>query len=340
MAILLERPQRSSRPAPVPARTGLAGRLRLTHVWPCLAVVAAALGSALQPLEPIDYWWGVRLGDLIRSLGTIPTDDPLVYTPIRGPIVDGQWLAKVLLSWLHETGGVELSLAVRSFVAIAAALLLVRASRAAGAGPRAAAVVAGFAVVLFVPGLAVRPQLFAVLPFLVVWQAAMRPPRTVVGFAGVFLAIVLWANVHGSFVLVGPLLAAGLLDALLARRRDGDASQVRRWAALAIVCVLAPLVNPYGPGLASYVADTILVNGGGTSAGVLGVEWGPPTIRTVYGGVFFGSVLLVSACWRRGSGHGPPRRCCCSASACSPFVDSHSLWWSLVLTPYVARGVR
>jgi hypothetical protein len=295
MATLLERHQPASQPVLGADRASTSAWLRLSHIWACLAVVAAALGSALQPLEPIDYWWGVRLGDIIRTLGTIPIDDPLTYTPIRGPIVDGQWLAKVLLSWLHQVGGVELALVLRSAVAIAAALLLVRASRAAGAGERASAVVAGFAVVLFVPGLAVRPQLFAVLPFLIVWQAALRPPRSVFGLASVALVVVFWANVHGSFILLYPLLAGGLLDALIARRLDGDTGQLRRWAILAVPCALAPLVNPYGPGLASYVADTILVNGGGTAAGVLGVEWGPPIIQTMYGGAFFGSVLLVIA---------------------------------------------
>src|SRR5262245_54084808 len=140
----------------------------LEHVWLGLAILAAALACALQPLEPIDYWWSVRLGALIRELGAIPAEDVLLYTPVRGPIVDGQWLARIIISALHDLGGVQASLTLRTAVAIAAALLLVRACRDAGVGPRLAALVAGLSVVLFVPGLAVRPQLLAVLPFLVV----------------------------------------------------------------------------------------------------------------------------------------------------------------------------
>ena len=49
----------------------------LEHLWLRLAVLAAALTSALQPLESIDYWWSVRLGSLIRQLGAIPADDPI-----------------------------------------------------------------------------------------------------------------------------------------------------------------------------------------------------------------------------------------------------------------------
>src|SRR4051812_46120569 len=184
---------------------GSAARLwvpALRHVWLGLAVVAAALGCAVDPVDPIDYWWSVRLGELIRHLGTIPTDDSLVYTAIRGPILDGQWLARVVLSALHDAGGVELSLALRTPIAIAVALLLARMCRTAGVGPRMAAVVAGLSVILFVPGLAVRPQLFAVLPFLVVWRAAMQPPRSAIGIGLTAAAVVFWANVHGSFILI------------------------------------------------------------------------------------------------------------------------------------------
>jgi hypothetical protein len=150
----------------------------LEHLWLGLAVLAAALTCALQPLESIDYWWSVRLGSLIRQLGAIPADDPIFYTPIQTPIIDGQWLARVILSFLHDVGGVQLSLALRTVVAVIAALLLTRACRRAGVGPRLAPVVATFAIILFVPGLAIRPQLLAVVAHPVRWrQSGWSPPR-------------------------------------------------------------------------------------------------------------------------------------------------------------------
>ena len=193
---------------------GRAGRTwmpALSHVWLGLAVLAAALGCALQPLEPIDYWWSVRLGTLIRQLGALPADDPLVYTPVREALVDGQWLARVILSSLHDLGGIELSLALRTVVAVGAALLIALSCRLAGAGPRLAALGAGLSVILFVPGLAVRPQLLAILPFLIVAQAAQWPPRSVLAVPGIVGVVAFWANVHGSFILIYPLLGVGVL---------------------------------------------------------------------------------------------------------------------------------
>jgi hypothetical protein len=316
------------------------GAPTLEHVWLGLTILAAALACALQPLEPIDYWWSVRLGALIRELGVIPADDVLLYTPVRGAIVDGQWLARVILSALHDLGGVELSLALRSVVAIAAAILLARACRVAGAGPRLSALVAGLSVVLFVPGLAIRPQLLAVLPFLVVWCAALNPPRSILGMAAVAATVAFWANVHGSFILIYPLLAVGLLDAAVERLRTGRAERLRHAGALTFVCSLAPLLNPYGFGLAAYVGDTILFNGGGTSIGVLGVEWGAPLIRTAYGGLFYGSVmlviLLVGAGRRPRLGEG---LLLFGFGLLAVSSIRHILWWSLILAPFVARGL-
>lgn len=315
-------------------------RPTLETLWLGLAVVAAALGCALQPMEPIDYWWSVRLGGLIRQLGAIPLDDPLVYTPVRPALVDGQWLARVILSTLHDLGGVELSLSLRTVVAVGAALLLAKLCKRAGAGPRVAAVVSGLSVILFVPGLAVRPQLLAVIPFLLVAMAAARPPRSWWGVAGVGLAVVFWANVHGSFVLAYPLLGVSVLASAVEwlRTRDRDAL---RWAAiLALICGVAPLLNPNGFGLVSYVSDTVLFNGGGMSVGILGVEWGAPAIRTPYGALFHGSVVLVIGL---------------IAAGCRPRLGEgllllgfgllavssvrHILWWSLIVAPFIARSL-
>lgn len=326
---------------PIAARS--AGRLlapTLEHVWLGLAIVAAALACALQPLEPIDYWWSVRLGALIRELGAIPAEDVLLYTPVRGPIVDGQWLARVILSALHDLGGVQASLALRTVVAIAAALLLVRACRDAGVGPRLSALVAGLSVVLFVPGLAVRPQLLAVLPFLVVWRAALRPPRSFVGVALVAATVAFWANLHGSFVLIYPLLGVGLLSAIVERARTGQSDRLRQAAVLTAICAVAPLLNPYGFGLASYVGDTILFNGGGTAVGVLGVEWGAPALRTAYGGLFYGSVVLTIVLL--GAGRRPrlgEGLLLLGFGLLALSSIRHILWWSLVVAPFVARGL-
>ena len=311
----------------------------LEHVWVGIVLVIAALGSGLFPIESIDYWWTVKLGDLIRQNGGLLTAEPLIYTPVRDVPVDGQWLARVLLSLVHETGGVELSLALRSGIAVVAAGLLLRLCRDAGAGVRTSALVVCLAGILYLPGLAVRPQLFAVVPFLVVLRAALTPPTGMVGWLAVVAAVVVWANVHGSFVLLYPILGVGLLDA--ARRWvGGERGQLRPALLLALVCAVAPLANPNGLGLVTYVWDTVLFNGGGTPVGTLAAEWMPPTVRSAYGRAFvvslLGAVLLVGAGRRPRFAEG---LLLVLFGLLALSAVRHILWWSLVVVPFAARAL-
>lgn len=336
----------------------------LQHIWGALALMAAVLGSALFPIESIDYWWTVKLGDLIRRDGALLTSEPLMYTPVRDVAVDGQWLARVIISWLHEVGGLELSLALRTSVALGVAALLLQLCRDAGAGIRTSSAIVCLASILYLPSLAVRPQLLAVVPFLIVLRATLVPPSSLVGVLGVAAVVAVWANVHGSFVLVYPLLAIGVFDALRralgALLRTGEPTSVAQPSAhltsigsssdarvrlfwmlgLAAACACAPLANLYGPGLATYVWDTIVYNGGGTEVGTLAAEWGPPTLKDGYGRALIASML--GAVLLAGSGRRPrfaEGLLLLLFGLLALSAVRHVLWWGLVATPYVARAL-
>jgi hypothetical protein len=99
-------------------------------------------------------------------------------------------------------------------------------------------------------------------------------------------------------------------------------------------------LNPYGFGLASYVGDTILFNSGGAAVGVLGVEWGAPALRSAYGGLFYGSVLLtvllLGAGVRPRLGEG---LLLLGFGLLALSSIRHILWWSLIVTPFLALGL-
>jgi hypothetical protein len=131
-----------------------------------------------------------------------------------------------------------------------------------------------------------------------------------------------------------------LIEAAVERIRTGEGERLRRAVILTLVCSLAPLLNPYGVGLASYVGDTILFNGGGTSIGVLGVEWGAPALRTSYGALFYGSavltILLLAAGQRPRLGEG---LLLLGFGILALSSIRHIMWWSLLLAPFVARSL-
>lgn len=315
-------------------------RVSLAHVWLSAALVVAGLGSGLLPVEPIDYWWTVKLGELIWLDGALPTTERLIYTPVREPIIDGQWLAQLLLFAVHTAGGPELALALRMAVALAISVLLIRFCLTDGATVRATAVSVALAMTLVVPGLAIRPQMFAVLPFVLVARAALAPPPGLIGVLGVALVLVFWTNVHGSFVLAYALFGAGLLDAAWDRVRGRGGDRLRRTLRLVAVCALAPLANPYGPGLVSYVVDAVLFNGFGSTIGVLGVEWGSPELRTPYGGAFYGSIVIMMGLLARG--HRPrvgEALLLLLFGLLTVQAVRNMVWWAIVMAPYLARAL-
>src|SRR5205823_2817104 len=103
--------------------------------------------------------------------------------------------------------------------------------------------------------------------------------------------MVFWVNVHGSFVLGLVLLAAFLAGEVLRRvRTPGDAldwRQLRILGLVALLVLLATLVNPRGLDIVSYVTGTI---GNRVSQAVI-AEWQPPSI--ISGLFFYASILLL-----------------------------------------------
>src|SRR6202040_603087 len=111
------------------------------------------------------------------------------------------------------------------------------------------AVIAALAgVVLVLPHLLARPHVLA-LPLLVAWCGALvaarddsRPPA----WAALPL-MVLWANIHGSFMfglaLVGFAAAEAVLHPASGQSRRQEA---RRWAGFASAAALAALLTPNG----------------------------------------------------------------------------------------------
>jgi hypothetical protein len=270
---------------PEEVRSNASRGLRMAHVWIAIAVVTPLFIAFMTQMSTADLAYQIRAGDIMSRTHAVLRTDIFTFTLPGADWVNQQWGAQLLLGYTYRLGGWNgIVLLYGALTAIAFAFVFL-ACRRRGASTRASALltVAGFWVAR--ENLAMRPQLIAVLLFSVtLWILAGR--RTHPRALWVFPALMLvWVNVHGSFVLVPLLLGLAWLE----DRKDSPAT-AHTILAVCALSLIATLANPFGPGVWVYAA------GIGTNPTIshLVTEWAPPTIREYSGIVFFASALMVA----------------------------------------------
>jgi hypothetical protein len=292
--------------------------LTLDHVWLAAALMLIALRPLLTPIPPNDFWWHVATGRAIVEQGQIPVVDSFSYTRAGMPFYNQGWLAELLMYGLHQLGGIPLIVLVQAAVIVLAYGLLLRLCILRTGQLRLSV---GLLLLLTMPlsfsNWHVRPQSY-VLPLFVGFLTILTEYR-LGGARRLWLMpplMVLWVNMHGSFVLGGALIALTLATEWFKRRvaeRREDLSWANRpvgtpedvlqrpapeqrpplrplllWGA---ATAAAMLVNPRGLEVLGYVRNLV-----GTSAVTsLVTEWAPPTIRDNNGRIFFLFVFLCIA---------------------------------------------
>jgi hypothetical protein len=251
-----------------------------------LIVVASALhflgGRAADP----DLWGHLKYGEQILAQGRVPKVDVFSYTAPGQPFYDHEWLSDAAFAALYRVAGAPGLIGLKVALCTLMLLAMLDAARTIGREigglgslhPLTVAAVLVLALAVIEPGATFRPQLFT-MAFLAVEGALLsRADRRLRGSAARAVGwelcvlpplLLLWANLHGGFVVGVGLLAlfaaviaqravigsaGSARDARLDRRALGTAGAV---ASLALLGALAPLVNPYGLELFSYLGRTL-----------------------------------------------------------------------------------
>jgi hypothetical protein len=267
--------------ATIPAADSPVRSLRLSFDLRQLVVAAACLCVfgvvAFNPrvLNDGDTYWHLASGAWMLEHGRVPHVDPFSFTHGGQPWVAHEWLSEILMTLVFRAAGwTGIVLAFGLLTALSMGLLLERLSR--WLGPVALAVTAWLVVGCMWVGLFTRPHLIA-LPIMIYWTGRLLDARAEGRAPPLWLAgvLVLWANLHGSFVF-GALVAAPLaLEALAENWRD-PWPVVRGWGLFALACLAAVLVTPNGVEALIYPFQIMTMK---TLNGI--VEWLPPDFRTM-----------------------------------------------------------
>lgn len=268
------------------------------------------------------------MGREIVSSGTIPTTDVFSYTRYGEPFYNQGWLAQVIMYGLHQLGGVALIIVVQAVVlALAYGVLMLLCIRRSSALRLSAAVILLMIMPISFNNWNVRPQSYAFplfvafLSILTMWrtggeQVSDSHQQTARHYLWLLPPLMMvWVNLHGSFVLGGVLIAFTfgmewlkrfvsdyrlLPPALMPPQpHPTDAEKADTRLAMnrpslhglffwGVATAVAMLVNPRGLGVLAYVYNLLT-----TSAVTnLVTEWAPPTTRDAGGVLFFVFLIL------------------------------------------------
>lgn len=233
-------PEASALPAE-PGAGATSERGSLISMLLAVILIPAALGSSKTIFNDGDVSWHIATGQWIIAHHSIPRLDPFSFTWGGRPWVPIEWLAEVIFAAAYK-------MAAYSGVAalVTAALMGLHAIVFANANRfvKALIVIVMMDFVL-VPMLLARPHVL-VWPLLAAWMWLMlraREEDRAPPLASA-LAMTLWANLHGSFVLGIGIAGLFGLEALVF---SADRARVlRQWLPFGAACVAAVLINANG----------------------------------------------------------------------------------------------
>jgi hypothetical protein len=231
------------------------------------AVLMLAVYAALAVVAPtdFDYWWHLSTGRWIAAYG-VPQVDPFSYTAGSRAWLDHEWLTQWLMQALEARHGYRGPVALFAAIQALTGLVLLALLRQRGIGTAASLVGLVLFMLLAAPTWGVRPQIVtALLLGLELWllERYRQHPESPLPLLVLPVLLMLWANVHGSFIaglgVIGLHVIGALADSRLhGRPRLGEAT---RLLACAVVATLATLANPYGMALWLLPLDYVSATG-------------------------------------------------------------------------------
>ena len=270
--------------------------MSLTRLWTFLAIALPVVAALLASLSAVDLAYHLRAGDEIARTGAIPRVDTWTFTANGEPWFDQQWGSQLILSMVYRVGGwTGLALLRAALVGVVFAAVVSIALRRV-LSPRNAALLTLAAFAVAAPALALRPQLLGMACFAAVLVLVAGRRRHPALLWVVPLLVIVWANLHGSFLLAPLILGLAWLEDVAKRSTDA-----RRTLLVALVSVAAACVTPFGAAVWGYAV------GLSTNPEVTRriTEWQPTTIREGTGILFFLSVAALVA-WIARSGRAVP----------------------------------
>ncbi len=259
-----------------------------------MPLFVVAIRTLLQPVSPEDYWWSLAMGELIVQ-GDWPDRAAFLYTmPADTPFYSQAWLSQWSMATLAGVSHLANYLTHLALL-LGTWTLLVLAALRRGAAPLVVGIGAALAHYMAAGGLTVRTQMFAYpifAGFVVLLLEQTNEPKTW-RWVAMFALAVLWANVHGTFVMAPLLVGAAGAGVAIERWRRGENQQTTLvWGAALVAMAVATCVSPGGFDNLAYLSGYFEATKGAAFVS----EWQPPPLFAPQGLVFW-VALAATLAW-------------------------------------------
>ena len=242
-----------------------------------IAIFAICIG----PVQDPDFWWHLRVGQWMAENGRLPSNDLFTYTVPSHIWTDHEYLTELVMRFVYSAfGAIGISLAF-GIVTFAGFVILYRHVRRypyliAGLG-------LGLAALAGYPIWGPRAQMitFTLTCLELYWLQAYLSGRSraITYFP---LVMVIWANLHGGWVIgfawLGIALVAELIGWIWEPSNPAHKAHVRHLALVTAASVVAVLATPHGFSLYLYPFQTV----GSMAQERLIVEWFSPDFHQSY----------------------------------------------------------
>ncbi len=196
-------------------------------------------------LQDSDTYWHIKVGQWIIDHAAMPYSDYYSFTRSGSPWMSNAWLSQVLYAIAYSRAGWAGPVALAS-LATAAAIVIFLNQIEIYFNPIHRILLAVVALAVSSPHLLARPHVLA-LPVMVAWVGGLiravdqrsPPPWFLLPL------MVVWANLHGGFVLGLALVAPVALEALWQSADRERIAVVKQWSLFGIAALLASCCTPY-----------------------------------------------------------------------------------------------
>lgn len=245
--------------------------------WPLMAGVATFLLVIFLPgsLSDCDTYWHIAAGQWMLEHHQVPTHDPFSFSMPGAAWVAHEWGAELLFALIYGLWGWP---GLMLLIATAHGLTVGYLTRflSARLEPLHALMFAALAFVMMLPHLLVRPHVLA-WTLTVLWVGTLlnateahKPPPW-----WLLVVMMLWANLHASFVIGLAMTGAIGAEAILSAPSAVRWEVARTWTRFLGISALCCLMNPRGYQAIVYTFEVMHLKK------VLGsvMEWLPPNFQ-------------------------------------------------------------